>query len=183
MIANCQAGNILLIAYSFSCDSFDCDLWKNSQFAIKESRNQNPTYGIRSSVRTRVHIYICACTCIRVSLRLFTRKNANAVSYMSLRACLRVASIKTQNVFACKIFQHSNALWVHKLSGCTIKLRIMIFHYFSVLSKLYSIMYERLIFPQIMSNGSLTQSSHSFPTAGAHVLLPVQPAVHSTECD
>ena len=80
MIANCQVGNILLIAYSFSCDSFDCELWKNSQFAIKESRNQNPTYGIRSSVRTRAHIYICACTCIRVSLRLFTCKNANAVS-------------------------------------------------------------------------------------------------------
>ena len=26
---------ILLIAYSFTCDSFDCELWKNSQFAIK----------------------------------------------------------------------------------------------------------------------------------------------------
>ena len=37
----------------------------------------------------RAYIYICACTCIRVSLRLFTRKNANAVSYMRLRACLR----------------------------------------------------------------------------------------------
>ena len=37
MIANCQAGNIilLLIEYSLSCDSFDCELWKNSQFAIK----------------------------------------------------------------------------------------------------------------------------------------------------
>ena len=37
-----------------------------------------------------------------------------------LHACLRAALIKTQNVFACKIFQHSNALWVQKLSGCTI---------------------------------------------------------------
>ena len=153
MIANCQAGNILLIAYSFSCDSFDCELWKNLQFAIKEYRNQNPTYGIRSTVRTCAHIYIyiiyiyiiyiyyiyildiyiiyiyiCACTCIRVSLRLFTRKNANAVSYMRmrefacgrLRACLRAALIKMQNAFARKLFQHSNALWVQKLSGCTI---------------------------------------------------------------
>ena len=37
-----------------------------------------------------------------------------------LRACLRADLIKTQNAFARKIFQHSNALWVHKLSGCTI---------------------------------------------------------------
>ena len=39
---------------------------------------------------------------------------------MSLRACLHTALIKTQNAFACKIFQHSNALWVQKLSGCII---------------------------------------------------------------
>ena len=121
MIANCQAGNILFIAHSFSCDSFDCKLWKNSQFAIKESRNQNPTYGIRSSVRTCAHTCIyMRMHCIRVSLRLFTRKNANAVSYVSLHACLRAALIKMQNTFAHKIFQHSNALWVQKLSGCTI---------------------------------------------------------------
>ena len=67
------------------------------------------------------YIYICACTCIRVSLRLFTCKNANAVSYVRLRACLRADLIKTQNAFARKIFQHSNALWVLKLSGCTIR--------------------------------------------------------------
>ena len=81
---------------------------------------------IRSSVRART--YICASTCIRVSLRLFTRKNANAVSYVRmrefacvrLRVCRRADLIKTQNVFARKIFQHSNALWVQKLSGCTI---------------------------------------------------------------
>ena len=34
-------------------------------------------------------------------------------------ACLRVDLIKTQNVFVRKIFQHSIALWVQKLSGCT----------------------------------------------------------------
>ena len=45
---------------------------------------------IRSSVRTCAHIYIYACTCIRVSLRLFTRKNANAVSYVRMRACVCV---------------------------------------------------------------------------------------------
>ena len=36
--------------------------------------------------RAYARAYICACTCIRVSLRLFTRKNANAVSYVHLRA-------------------------------------------------------------------------------------------------
>ena len=57
---------------------------------------------------------------------LFTRKNANALSFVRmrafacvhLRACLRADLIKTQNVFERKIFQHSNALWVQKLSGC-----------------------------------------------------------------
>ena len=44
--------------------------------------------------------------CVCVSLRLC--------------ACLRAALIKMQNAFARKIFQHSNALWVQKLSGCTI---------------------------------------------------------------
>ena len=75
-------------------------------------------------VNARAYIYICTCTCIRVSLHLFTRKNANAVSYVRLRACLRAALIKTQNVFARKIFQHSNALWVQKLSGCTIVIHV-----------------------------------------------------------
>ena len=42
MIANCQASNILLIAYYFSCDSFDCELWKNSQFAIKRISQSKP---------------------------------------------------------------------------------------------------------------------------------------------
>ena len=37
-----------------------------------------------------------------------------------VRACLRAELIKTQNAFARKIFQHANALWVQKLSGCTI---------------------------------------------------------------
>ena len=63
----------------------------------------------------RAYIYICACTCIRMSLHLFTRKNTNAVSYvrmrefacMYLRVCLRAALTKTQNAFARKIFQHS----------------------------------------------------------------------------
>ena len=78
--------------------------------------------------RAYARAYICARTCIRMSLRLFTRENANAVSYVRtrafacvrLRACLRADLIKTQNTFAHKIFQHSNALWVQKLSGCTI---------------------------------------------------------------
>ena len=39
--------------------------------------------------------YICACTCICVSLCMFTRINANTVSYMRLHACLRAGLIKT----------------------------------------------------------------------------------------
>ena len=53
MIANCQAGNILLIAYSFSCDSFDCELWKNSQFAIKRISQSKP------DLRYAVYCFAC----------------------------------------------------------------------------------------------------------------------------
>ena len=80
--------------------------------------------------------YICACTCIRERLRLFTRKKrkrsflcayacicVRAFACVCLRACLHADLIKTQNAFARKIFQHANALWVHKLSGCTIHVR------------------------------------------------------------
>ena len=42
--------------------------------------------------RAYVRAYICACTCICVSLRLFTRKNANAVSCMRMRAFACVSS-------------------------------------------------------------------------------------------
>ena len=69
------------------------------------------------------YIYICACTCIRVSLRLFHAKTQTQFLMcvcVRLRACLRADLNKTQNAFARKIFQHSNALWVQKLSGCTI---------------------------------------------------------------
>ena len=69
----------------------------------------------------RAYTCICACSCICVSLRLFTCINANAVS--CVRACLGAELIKTQNAFARKIFQHANALWVQKLSGCTIVLK------------------------------------------------------------
>ena len=69
----------------------------------------------------RAYTCICACSCIRVSLRLFTCINANAVSYVRcVRACLHAELIKTQNAFARKIFQHANVLRVQKLSGCTI---------------------------------------------------------------
>ena len=78
----------------------------------------------RACVRARIYMRM---TCIRVSLRLFTRKRSFLRAYVCmrafvcvrLRACLRADLIKTQNAFARKIFQHSNALWVQKLSGCT----------------------------------------------------------------
>ena len=48
------------------------------------------------------------------------RSFLRAFACVRLRACLRVELIKTQNAFARKIFQHANALWVQKLSRCTI---------------------------------------------------------------
>ena len=86
-----------------------------------------------------VRPFVCA-NCVRVYRytieRAYARAyiNANAVSYVRLRACvcvrtfacvrlracLRAELIKMQNAFARKIFQHANALWVQKLSGCTI---------------------------------------------------------------
>ena len=72
-----------------------------------------------------VRPFVCA-NCVRVYRytieRVYARAyiNANAVSYVRLRACLRAELIKTQNAFARKIFQHANALWVQKLSRCTI---------------------------------------------------------------
>ena len=42
-----------------------------------------------------------------------------------LRACYRAGLIKSQNAFARKKSQNSNALWVQKLSGCTIFHRII----------------------------------------------------------
>ena len=42
--------------------------------------------------RAYARAYICACACICVSLHLFTRKNANAVSYLRMRAFACVSS-------------------------------------------------------------------------------------------
>ena len=51
--------------------------------------------------RACARTYICACTCIRVSLRLFTRKNANAVSYVRMRAfaCMRLRACVSSHGF------------------------------------------------------------------------------------
>ena len=46
----------------------------------------------------RAYTCICACSCIRVSLRLFTCINANAVSYVRLRACVRAFACVTSRV-------------------------------------------------------------------------------------
>ena len=81
-------------------------------------------YALECAYARAYKIYMCACICIRVSLCMFTCINANAVSYVCLRACL----IKTQNAFAHKIFQHSYALWVQKLSGCTIVILVFLQH-------------------------------------------------------
>ena len=54
-----------------------------------------------------------------MSLRACTRINGNTVSCVRLRAGYRTGLIKSQNAFARKKSQTSNALWVQKLSGCT----------------------------------------------------------------
>ena len=96
-------------------------------------------------IYTRVHVvrpFVCT-NCVRVytieraymriymRMHLYPREFAfvytqkrkrsflHAYACVRLRACFRADLIKTQNVFAHKIFQHSNALWVQKLSGCT----------------------------------------------------------------
>ena len=48
------------------------------------------------------------------------RSFLRAFACVRLRACYRAGLIKSQNAFACKKSQNSNALWVQKLSGCTI---------------------------------------------------------------
>ena len=50
---------------------------------------------------------------------MFTCINTNAVPNVRMRTFLRADLIKTQNAFAHKIVQLSNALWVQKLSRCT----------------------------------------------------------------
>ena len=99
------------------------------KLAIRNQKNlaikTRPTVYDRACVRACIYIY--ACTCIRVSLRLFTRKMQTqffTCVCVSLRACLHTALIKTQNAFVCKIFQHSNALWVQKLSGRIIHVHV-----------------------------------------------------------
>ena len=66
----------------------------------------------------RMHLYP------REFVFVYTQKRKRsflrAYACVRLRACLRADLIKMQNAFARKIFQHSNALWVQKLSGCTI---------------------------------------------------------------
>ena len=74
----------------------------------------------------RMHLYprefafVYTQKCKRSFLRAYACVCVHAFVCMRLRACLSADLITTQNSFACKIFQHSNALWVQKLSGCTI---------------------------------------------------------------
>ena len=56
-------------------------------------------------------------------IAFFTRMNANAVSYMRMCMFAYVPLYGfnlNAKVFAHKLFQHSNALWVQKRSRCTI---------------------------------------------------------------
>ena len=89
----------------------------------------------------RMHLYPCefAFVCTQKRKHSFLR----AYACVRLRACLRVDLIKTQNAFARKIFQHSNALWVQKLSGCTIYVGVTVHMYMYIL-------YHKCIAPQAL---------------------------------
>ena len=60
--------------------------------------------------------------CARVHLdpREFACVHTHKCKRSFLRACSRVGLIETQNAFACKKSQNSNALCVHKLSECVL---------------------------------------------------------------
>ena len=78
----------------------------------------------RVCVRARIYMYMCMLLYPHEFAFVYTHKRKcsflRVFACVRLYACLRTDLIKTQNVFARKIFQHSNALWVQKLSGCTI---------------------------------------------------------------
>ena len=66
----------------------------------------------------RAHALVSACVHAHLDPREFVCVHTRSF----LRACSRAGLIKTQNTFARKKSQNSNALWVQKLSGCTIGL-------------------------------------------------------------
>ena len=67
---------------------------------------------MRAHIYMRMHLYPCEFAFV------YTQKQF--LTCVCVRVCLRADLIKTQNAFARKIFQHSNVLWVQKLSGYTI---------------------------------------------------------------
>ena len=71
---------------------------------------------LRALVRTHLDPREFACVHTHKWKRSFLR----AFACVRLRACYRAGLIKSQNAFARKK-SNSNALWVQKLSGCTIK--------------------------------------------------------------
>ena len=84
----------------------------------------------------RVHVYTIECSYVCTYMHLYpreftfvyTHKRKLFLSCICARlrstTCLCSDLIKPQNVFAHKIFQHSNALWIQKLSGCTLCVRV-----------------------------------------------------------
>ena len=61
---------ILFIAYSFSCDSFDCVLYKTHNSQSNEPLIQNLTYGIVSNLSYFMYMYMCKCKCTIYTLTL-----------------------------------------------------------------------------------------------------------------
>ena len=74
----------------------------------------------RTYARAYIYTYTHALVSTWVCVWLHAKTQFLTCVCVRMRACLRADLIKMQNAFARKIFQHSNALWVQKLSGCTI---------------------------------------------------------------
>ena len=68
--------------------------------------------------------FAIACDCVRAfaCVRLRACVCVRAIACVRLRACLHADLIKTQNACKRTHTQNSNALWVQKLSGCTIRM-------------------------------------------------------------
>ena len=98
------------------------------KLAIRNKRISQSKPDLRYTIeRGYAHALVSARVCICLNAKRQTQFLACVC--MSLRACIFVrVLIKTQNAFARKIFQHSNAIWVHKISGCTIYMYIYTHH-------------------------------------------------------
>ena len=108
----------------------------------------------------RAHALVSACVRMHLDPREFV--------CVRLRACSRAGLIKTLNVFAREKSQNSNALWVQKLSGCSIYISSCT--YISPAILIYLLLYLNnsgcIYIPQAVFI-YISQVLHNFDTNGA----------------